>query len=77
LLTALRVWVSLPDEVSEPSTHRARVEREPLAPSCHLPCQCSVQRVTSARAMTVYQQVVGVGVVLCFRNIFVFHLECS
>eukprot|EP00090_Calanus_glacialis_P002237 TRINITY_DN11677_c0_g1_i1.p1 TRINITY_DN11677_c0_g1~~TRINITY_DN11677_c0_g1_i1.p1 ORF type:complete len:214 (-),score=57.67 TRINITY_DN11677_c0_g1_i1:87-728(-) len=55
LLTALRVWVSLPDEESSP--HRATVEREPVAPSCDLHCQCSVQRVSTSRALTVYQHV--------------------
>jgi len=59
LLTALRVWVSLPDELSESSISSPRdtVEREPVEPSCDLHCHCSVHRVSQGRAMTVYQHV--------------------
>jgi len=57
LLTALRIWVSLPDELTESSINRAAVEREAATPPCDLHCDCSVQRISSGQAMTVYQHV--------------------
>lgn len=57
LLTALRIWVSLPDELTESNNPRATVERETVAPSCDLHCNCSMQRISTGRSMTVYQHV--------------------
>jgi len=63
LLTALRIWVSLPDELthdpSQPghrgghaSGHSPGGTREPA--TCNLYCNCSLQRVSSGRVMQVY-----------------------
>ena len=63
LLTALRIWVSLPDELThDPSQqghrgghasgHSPGGTREPA--TCNLYCNCSLQRVSSGRVMQVY-----------------------
>ena len=62
-MTALRIWVSLPDELthdpSQPghrgghaSGHSPGGSREPA--TCNLYCNCSLQRVSSGRVMQVY-----------------------
>ena len=63
LLTALRIWVSLPDEPtgtilqpqsSRPPAPRASNSQVSSEATCNLYCNCSLERISSGRVMQVY-----------------------
>lgn len=66
LLTALRIWVSLPDELTQPEAgrcpappgHRA-VTPGPVATCSLSQCHCDLERVSSGRMVQVYHHNTG------------------
>ena len=72
LLTALRIWVSLPDELTQTEADRCPVppqHRHPVTPTrggpgggatCNLSqCNCDLERVSSGRMVQVYHHNTG------------------
>ena len=69
LLTALRIWVSLPDELTQSEADRCPLppqHRHPVTPTrgggatCNLSqCNCDLERVSSGRMVQVYHHNTG------------------
>ena len=67
LLTALRIWVSLPDELTQPEAgrcpappgHRGPVTQGPVATCSLSQCHCDLERVSSGRMVQVYHHNTG------------------